>query len=584
MFRKMPMPVNTTVTSTFSRCCICFLLLTLAFLSCTRQSARVRPASRPASKRAVQRIPGDTASYFIEFADSAQRSRFENSVDSIIATVARDSLYVDTVDTYVHMRIASASRPETHHMSMETIDTAGFVESDVTEIPSPAEAPTLDSAISFGGEAVLWHCRTFIDYSLLRFLSSTPFALQGAQSERPDSAVEMSLIERMFKRRADSVSQPKPSPGFFEVRQQSPLTITVTIRDSARAGANTSPTAFDLVTAWTSFVKKHPAEGLALFRHVAGLPAFIRGEEAIIPGLQVEDENTVRIRLSVKDPKARQRLHTPRLLPPELGLGPYTIDKHGQTAVSCKPNRAHGGVTPYLEKLTFSFNKDKNPFVSYSLNRYDMIVLQYRKDLDYARRSLDEQGELISFSADRYFIALAHEDPAMRQHLGAVIDPADLLSGIAKIEGTIIPAIADSSIQHPPSYTRTNSPPFTDSPLSIVFRVDDPLSSRLAEKVLADIVQAGLRGELRGVAGTEYEKMMFARSYDIAIGWAPRSVLRRESEQLRLAAIWFQDESDERRRIAEAREIPLFAVTRQLLCKPHIGFARDKLAGIHLKK
>ncbi len=560
--------------------------IALFLSSCAQQSTQISAAKEPAEKRTIYRSPGDTTSYLVEFATRRERDRFEESLGGILERYADDSIRVDTIQNYVYIRLAPRSDTVAEQMSMGTIDTNGFFESDIIPGDDVELTPAIpeDTLIARGGKAVLYSNRDFIDYSLLRFLSVLPFRIEKPDETRGDSAKEQSLIGRMFGRRDSVPRTGRTFPGYFEVEQNSPLKVTVRIRDSVLTAEGRRPTAFDVVTAWTAYVKKHPAEGLALFRHVKGLPAFIRGEEAIIPGLQVEDEHTITLRLTTHDPKALVRLHTPRLLPPDLKLGPYFIEKRAKGTLTCKPSGSFGRQKPYLDKLSFAFNNDKNPFVSFSLNRYDMIVLQYRKDLDYAKRSLADGGALRPFSTDRYFIALGHEDPAMRRFLARTIDPRDLLAGTAKTDGKLIAAIADTSIKTMPDFGGESAKPFAGAPIRIVYRSDDPLSDRLAEKILADIAQAGLQGALTGISGTEYERKMFAGEYDIAIGWAPQSVLRRESEQLRLATIWFQDETDERKRIAEAREAPLFSVTRHLLHKRHIGFVRGNVAGVYIKQ
>jgi hypothetical protein len=301
--------------------------------------------------------------------------------------------------------------------------------------------------------------------------------------------------------------------------------------------------------------------------------------------VQIRDEKTIVLNLADEDDKAVLRLQTPRLLPPSLKLGPYYVKKADKNAWTLAPNASYRGDKALLDGLTLAFGGDDNALVSYSLKRYDMITLTFTKDIEYAERSLTKESKLGGYSTDRYFLALASPSPELRRYISQVLTVRGFVSGMAKVEALPIAAIesdeaAVESAQAPPA---PGSAPALSTPLTIIYQSADPLSVRIAEKVLAHLSQHGLSCRLKGLMVGPYGRALYDRDYDCAVGWVPKEVLESENEQLRLATMWFEGSTNEARRISEGQEIALFAVKRRVLCKKHVGFLQGKLAGIYVR-
>ncbi|HLV30283.1 MAG TPA: hypothetical protein VKY57_01815, partial [Chitinispirillaceae bacterium] len=88
--------------------------------------------------------------------------------------------------------------------------------------------------------------------------------------------------------------------------------------------------------------------------------------------------------------------------------------------------------------------------------------------------------------------------------------------------------------------------------------------------------------KLVGADISGYEKSIASGNCDIIVGWISQSVISDRSEQLRLAAIWFNDETDEQVRIREYREIPLFELNRYLLVRKNINLYKESITGIYI--
>ena len=55
------------------------------------------------------------------------------------------------------------------------------------------------------------------------------------------------------------------------------------------------------------------------------------------------------------------------------------------------------------------------------------------------------------------------------------------------------------------------------------------------------------------------------------------------NEQLRLASIWFNDETDALKRLQDNTEIPLFSVRRYLLKRNDLHLYKNSIQGLFLK-
>lgn len=110
------------------------------------------------------------------------------------------------------------------------------------------------------------------------------------------------------------------------------------------------------------------------------------------------------------------------------------------------------------------------------------------------------------------------------------------------------------------------------------------MSILIAEKLLADLSHAGLACAMKGGLSEDYEKALISRDYGIAVGWAPQRITSDPSERLRLATMWFSDEFNERVRIDNMQEIPLFSIKTYLLSAKKVFFSESGLIGMFVKE
>jgi hypothetical protein len=250
------------------------------------------------------------------------------------------------------------------------------------------------------------------------------------------------------------------------------------------------------------------------------------------------------------------------------------------------PNASFPGDSAYLDKVRVTCGGVKNPFVEFSLGKQQAVVITKTRDLEYARTKLSNRSRLLALTEDRYFLSLAAKDPELRGYLLSKLDPAAVFQTAAKAEGSLLAMVESNDSTGAANTMRAweKGIPTIGEPLEILYRTDDPVSVRVAEKLLASLDPGGIPCKLRPSDGTGYERGLVARDYAIAVGWVSSHALRDETRRLRLASMWFADETDEHRRIEDARELPLFSVNRYLLCKPNLGFGNGKLAGMYLRK
>jgi hypothetical protein len=371
---------------------------------------------------------------------------------------------------------------------------------------------------------------------------------------------------------------------YFDVKQISPRKIRLTIREGLRNGEGRVLGSFDVVDAWTTSLRNNPAEGLALFRYVQGVETFIRGQEAVVSGFQITDERSITLTLTQDDPLALVRLTSPRLMPSSLKCGPYFVAKQVKNRLMLQPDAYCVAAKPYLEQCAIVLNGDNNPFVTFSLNQYDVMLLSQSRDLDYARRSLVDKAQLLPLPSDMYFLSLAGASPNLRPAIARLLDNRDILVGAAKVEGALVGCIQSEACTAEKAGRGEAQIPKQTEPLIILFRSDDLISGRIAEKIVADFAARGVRSVMKGMVAADYEKAMLRKDYGIAVGWVNESVRTSESERLRLATIWFGDQADENARLNSGLELPLFSVHRYALVKKNIGLYEDKLSGIFVKK
>ncbi|MBN1306949.1 MAG: hypothetical protein JXA18_03465 [Chitinispirillaceae bacterium] len=538
----------------------------MLLLSCTPQPA-VRQGVTSEKRPPVSELPLDTLSYTISFPDKTLRDNFVESFRLFLNRYPFAELRDDSIAGQVLVRlapVASFKEPSTPLSAMEpgsfsgsTIEpdpgklSAGSFGLDTTGAPGALPSP--DTIVPlFGGKMRLHTPRAGIDGTLLPLVAVDPFLPP------------------------DSVSAP-----LLTVVNISAKKITLQLGGRIVDGAGGLVSALDLIEAWTGYVKIHPAEGWALFRHVEGIREFIAGREAVIRGLGAVDQKTCYLRLSQPDSFAVERIRTARLSGNiYTKWGAYYPKRITKEELMLAPNLKSNIRRAFLDTLIITAAEDKNPILSFSLKKYDALLLTSSSDISYARTTLEKQASLQAVSRDRYFIACVSEDENVRRYLASLVKPAEVLSNIVKAEGNPIAAIETDTGFSAAEPAAAPPTPAVGHQFRILFRKDDRVSCTVAEKLLADLSGRGIRGALAAAAVTEYERALVERGYDCAIGWVPDRIRSDPSERLRLAAVWFADETAENKRIAECREIPLFSIERYLLMRKPAGLYRGAIEGI----
>jgi hypothetical protein len=547
----------------------CWALALFMFFACAKQVVKqpVTTTSPPAQQThksitVTKKQKKDTLSYVVEFQDSSKRQQFAEGIERLLKSFPPEPASDSTKSQAVKIQLVK-SEPLAAASGKPLIDDSAAIKpGDRNTAKTQTLAPVS------GGTVRFFMQRGCIDQDIGPLLSPFPF----------DNKI------------CNEKEMPSGS-GYLIVNKVAGKGISISLSPTIQNGAGRPISAFDLATGWTDFIKKHPAEGRGLFRYVNGVDQFIGGREAVITGFQIVDEKTVVLQLTQSDPNALSRLCTSRLLPFAFKLGPYFIKNEKNNALTLAPNTGYVLGKPYLNACEIKSGKDNNPFLSYSLHRYDMMTVFSQKDLDYARRMAPDKSNLSVFSEDRYFLSLASPSAEVRQFVNRMINKKDMLDNFVKAEGSPLKDVEteDSVAGNPapvaPSVKNalTIAPP-SSAVLSILFRIDDPVSTLIAEKLLADLSHAGLSCTMKSSSCEDYEKALVRRDYGIAIGWAPGSIVSDQSERLRLGTLWFNDEYKEQVRIDNAQEIPLFSIKTYLLSTKKIFFTENGLAGIFLKE
>jgi hypothetical protein len=516
----------------------------------------------------IEHSDADTLTYTITFPEQQKRQHFVDSFKTFIRQYPFVAFKGDSAAAQVVIRLLPAPPEGTPPESLITIDQTWFTESaigkesgDSLMADSLVDSTAVDTVViidtiapDIGGKKKLFCQRSGIDGTFLTLVTRDPFTAE------------------------DSVSQP-----LLAVKAVSPEKMTVTINGRIMDGTGRLISALDLIEAWKVYVKKHPAEGMALFRHVQGVKEFIQGREAVIRGFGAADQKTCYLRLDRPDPLAVRRITTERLCGSIYSkLGRYIPLKMNKKELTLVANLKTGRRMAYLDTLIFSVADDKNPILSFSLKKYDAITVTAKSDLSYARSTLKDKADLVQISEDRYFLSCPVQDDNFRRYLATRVNPADLLRRTVKVQGRVLRAIeSDSTGVEPFTGKTAKNPDVGGKKIRILYRKDDIVSRKIAEKLLADLSGSGMRCELTPAAITEYERALVEMTYDCAVGWTTGNVLDDSTEQLRLAAMWFQDERDESIRLGTAREIPLFTVERFLLMRKPAGLFHNKVENIY---
>jgi hypothetical protein len=505
----------------------------------------------------ISAITGDTLFYSIEFNNVEEREKFLSKFRTFLQEYPYAKLQASAGET-VLVKISPVKGDGTGDKQAEQLSTqraeyvGNVIQKTVDASKIEDTIPAADTIVpEYGGAIKIYSQRGTLDETLSSLFDLYPFETSSG-------------------------------PGVLTEIDSSPKKVTLQLNGKITNGKGKILSALDLIESWTSLVKSHPAEGLALFRYVEGVREFIDGREAVIRGFLATDQYTVQLRLSQADSYATDRIRTSRLLDYSLKLGRYFIEQTSADEIVALTNKLSGKKAGYLDKLTIKTGGDVNPILSFSLKKFDIITLVTNNDLDYARSNLTKAGKLNLISRDHYFISCNSTDQKLRKYVEGVVNPAEILKNIVKAEGEILHAIEDDANGIEQS-DMDHTQPGIVQPIKVVFRKDDPVSKMIAEKILADFSQDNVPGVLMGVANSEYERTLIAKNYTCAVGWVTDSVKFDMSEKLRLATIWFNDEINEKTRIETNQEIPLFVINKYLLSRNAIVIPENNIKDLFLQ-
>jgi hypothetical protein len=512
---------------------------------------------------------GDTLTYSVEFNNIEEKNRFIEAFRNFIDSHHFSGLSYDSTTTLVTIRVLPVNTPvqpesitTVQRMSFSEdviqattdsgnahISSSGLTNDTTAGVPVPDNVDTLQPIK--GGVIRLYTHRATLDQTLLELV--TP------------------ALPAIF---SDS--------GFCTISDITPRKITLTINDKIINGRTKTISTLDMIQQWTAYIKRFPAEGLALFTGVEGIMDFITGREALIRGFNAVDQKTVQIKFDTPQESASTRLKTSLLFVPSLHLGPYYEASSG-TEMVLLADTTKDIQKAHLDKVAIKTGGDPNPVLSFSLNKYDALVMNTLNDINYARTTLLNRAVLHKLPSDRYFISINMQDSLSRHSLASKINPEQLLNSYLKVEGEQIGAVA-SAVAVPSTMSPTSHRvAATGGTLKILYRQDDGISKSIAEKLLADFSNAGTLSTLSGKDVTGYERALVTNDYHIAIGWTAESVLTNENEQLRLASMWFRNNTDENLRVAEFWEIPLFSINTYLCTRKNVYLHNGKVSEMYLR-
>ena len=427
------------------------------------------------------------------------------------------------------------------------IDSLGKVE--FREVDDERFVKDADRLPVAGGKAKIYLQRGFLDEALSEMIRLHPFGAEG-QERRVFSVTDSTHRRLEFK-----------------------------MTGLMRRGDGRKITALDFVELWSRLLKTRPAHGMALFSHVQGAEDYVKGKEPLVGGFNAADEHTVRIRFAKPDPIAFARLNTPILVGGPFMLGAYYTSDRKDADVKLLPNANSLSDTAYLAECAVQMGGDPNALMSFSLGQYSAMTVYAAADLEIARTELAGKASLRKLPSDRYFLACKMNDEQARRFVRNAANGADLLKKTVGAEGEEIFSV--SARNETSELPRGNvAVPQLPKPLKIIFRNDDPVSVKIAEKLSADLNSAGLASEPVGGNAETCEKALFNGAYDCAVGWVAETVLENFTEQLHLASMWFAGETDSKTRLREYREIPLFSIDNYLLLREDVRLYKNRLAGM----
>jgi len=403
----------------------------------------------------------------------------------------------------------------------------------------------------FGGRLKMYVHRGFLDETISQIVNLSPFGEAGSEK------------------------------ALFVVTDSTNRRIEMKLTEPAVRGNGQRVNALDFIEHWSNLLKTHPAQGLSLFRNVQGVQSYIDGKDPLVKGFIAFDAQTVRIRLERPDPQIFTRLNSPKLITGSLLLGPYYPANIKEDELKVFPNKHTVSEPVFLQEWDIHFGDDPDVMQSFSLGMYSAMVIWSQSDLQAARTQLGDKITLSKLSSDRYFLSCRIENQQIRRQIRSKVNGADLLQNTVKAEGEEIHSVTviNENAQKPAPIVAVASIALL-TPVRIAYRIDDPVSKTIAEKLSEDFNGQGLQTELKGGNALEYETMLVRKEYDCAIGWIPQTVVDNVTEQLHLATMWFSDDIDSQARIRDYREIPLFSIDNYLLLRDDVKLHGGKLMGI----
>ncbi|MBN2038063.1 MAG: hypothetical protein JW768_15080 [Chitinispirillaceae bacterium] len=532
-------------------------------LACTPAVTTKKPVVEKVPHRPVTIVYEDTLVYEIVCADHAERERFVYSFNRFLKEHSFLAERYDSAGVLTILRIMpvapqrAAAGGSSGTIGLPRGDTAWL--DSLKHFQEVREEEGEDSLRPpFGGSLRLYTPREVLDYPVTMLLDAYPF------SER---------------RGGDSLR------GYLRVEKASPTVLTLKLDRTITSGTGKKLTVLDIVSIWTKHCRARPGEARALFYACQGINEFTSGREAVIRGISAIDKSTISIRLSKTDPLALDRLRTGRAMPAPFGLGPYAVKLTRENEDVLVANRTAAGASPFVNEALVRRGGDANPILSFSLGRYDAMLLWKAADLEYARRNLMKGGTCTLVGSDRYFIAVQLEDVPMRDRIAASFSAAEMFEKFVKAEGSLITAVASDTLRPPlPEKTKPQKGDGQDKPVSIYYIKGDPVSKIIAERLLASVTRVRITADLFASDRHSYEAALIGRTPGCFIGWVPKTVLVDPSEKLKFATVYFNNEDDETAWIPSRREIPLFSVDWYLLAKEKIGLYKGALNGIYVKQ
>lgn len=552
--------------SSFNRISGIVITACMLFASCSQRTVtRIESISAPCPRTISSE--SDTVSYVVAFNDTSEREGFISSFNQFLKKYPFINVLEDTVRDFIRIQILPVQ--DTVYQALTKVEQTQIVEDiieetisevseDVAEIPTDSTHRVVDSLIpEFGGVVKIYLPRKSVDPLFCRFFNTYPF-----------SKNDTSLTDGTVLFVADSSARK----------------ITLKLNGKIVNADKRTLTALDFIDAWTSLLKKQPAEGYALFRNVLGVKEFIAGNEATVRGFAASDENTITLRLAEPDSMAISRLRSRYLIDNKLKIGLYHLNTVSNSSIDLLASKpVHGPDTPLLEKIVLYTGGDPNSLLSFSLNKYDGVVLTSVNDLEYARRNLSTNASLQEIPGERYFLSCASENDTFRRFLKISINAGDLLHNVIKAEGEPIKAVTINDIEVPNIQMEGTESIAQNKSFRILYCKSDPISKIIAEKLLAILSQAKIGVHLAPADEFEYQRNLILRDYDCAVGWVPQNILHNTNEQLRLASVFFNDQTDVFKRLQDNSEIPLFAIKRYLLKKNDLHLYKNTIQGLYRK-